>query len=304
MTGVHGVRTVVCALSLALVAAPSPAAAQPSEWGREAVTSAAGPVNEAAPKAKGKQESKKRVTRPRPRPSTLGRAKQEREEVAAHAADLAAEKGSRASAEWLDEQAERTQDPLVSLMAARSWLEVPATDATLERATLAAKHAVALAVDPPVPRIAPKDAARVQAESEEVLRTVEQRRAARQAARRAAQRKETRGKQELIAGGVLAAVGLTGVGLIVGGATVHRKYHDFVDPLRGSEHLYDLGQLKANYDAGTTMIGAGAVLAAVGLGIGVPLIAVGTRELRAGRRERLMLAVKPAWGGMTLVGRF
>lgn len=232
----------------------------------------------------------------------------EREALAAKAAELDAIQSVEATARWLSGEAWSSQDPWVHLMAARTWLKVQRGRTGLDRAEFHAREAIALAEAPPVPRISAADVARVQADAAAVQAVVAERRAElrhARAERRAAERWLRRGRGELIAGGAMMAVATLGAGLALGGADYRRRFHDSVAPVLGSELPLELAPLRGLETQGRQMIAAGAVLTAVGVAAGVPLLILGARDVRAGQRQRgrASLQLQPGLGELRLVGR-
>ena len=233
----------------------------------------------------------------------------ERDALVARIGELEAIQGVEHCARWLSGQAWDTQDPWIHIMAARTWLKVQTSAATLDRAAFHAREAVALADAPPVPRIDADEVARVHAESESLQRSVAERRAEIRRVRadlRAADRQIRRGRRELLAGGAMMAVAALGGGLALGGSAYKRRFDETIAPVLEAELPVDLTPLRALDVQGSQMLVAGAVLAAVGVVAGVPLLALGGRDLRLGRQQRgrLSLGVQPGPGGLSLVGRF
>ncbi|WP_143140855.1 hypothetical protein [Nannocystis exedens] len=233
----------------------------------------------------------------------------ERDALVARIGELEAIQGVEHCARWLSGQAWDTQDPWIHIMAARTWLKVQTSTATLDRAAFHAREAVALADMPPAPRIGAGEVARVHAEAESLQLSVAERRAEIRrvrADRRAADRQIRRGRRELIAGGAMMVVAALGGGLALGGATYKRRFDETIAPVLEAELPVDLSPLRALDVQGSQMLAAGAVLAAVGVAAGAPLLALGARDLRLGRQRRgqLSLQVQPGPGGLSLVGRF
>lgn len=305
---------VLTALTLAL--APLPAAAQPAEWGRDAPAEANAPT---APAAATTSAARKKPARPRAvarcgeearrnprvdrrcRREALALAASERAAITSEAAELSEREGAGSAAPWLRERAAALADPVVHLMAAQAWLSVSARDeAPLRLAQEHARESERLA-DPALypPRIDAEQVEAIVAESAGIVRVVER--------RREGARQGRRGKQELIAGAVMLSLAGVGAALLGSGVSLHRKYHNRVDPLAGMEAMYDLTALKERYDLGTTMVTGGALLMVGGLLLGGTLSALGARDLRQGRRLRGTMArvyVAPSPFGLSLSGRF
>jgi hypothetical protein len=233
----------------------------------------------------------------------------ERDALIGRVGELEAIQGVEHCARWLSGQAWDTQDPWIHIMSGRTWLKVQTSTATLDRAAFHAREAVALADAPPVPRIAAGEIAQIHAEADSLLRSVAARRAEirrARADRRAAERQIRRGRRELIAGGAMMVVAALGGGLALGGATYKRRFDETIAPVLEAELPVDLAPLRALEVTGDQMLAAGAVLAAVGVAAGVPLLALGGRDLRLGRQQRgrLSLQLQPGLGSLSLVGRF
>lgn len=126
--------------------------------------------------------------------------------------------------------------------------------------------------------------------------------ALRQEARNAARR---RGQGELITGALLTTGGLAGVGVMAGGLFLNRLSDRELDKgaARPDEDLVPLYDQKRQAE---TMIAAGAVAGAAGLALGVALLAIGARDLKAARGAPLAARVRiaPTLGGFVLAGRF
>ncbi|MDC0716108.1 hypothetical protein [Nannocystis bainbridge] len=231
----------------------------------------------------------------------------ERDALIARIGELEAIQGVEHCARWLSGQAWDTQDPWIHLMAARTWLKVQTSTASLDRAAFHAREAVALADASPVPRIAAADVARVHAESASLQRSVTQRRAEirrARADRRAGDRQIRRGRRELVAGGAMMVVAALGGGLALGGASSKRRFDEAIAPVLAAGLPVDLAPLRALDVEGDRMLIAGAVLAAIGVAAGVPLLVLGGRDVRLGRRLRGGLSLQPGLGSLSLVGRF
>lgn len=297
-------RPLLPSLALALALAPLPAAAQPAAWGKEPAAQAPAPAKKPRARAKAKPSAsaeKARKASEARREQALADAAAERATITARAAELVETGGPEASARWLSGRAAATADPHVHLMAAETWLSVQGSgDIELGRAADHARDAARLAdpaLDPP--RIADDDVAAIRDQSDAILRAVD--------TRRGAARQARRGRQELTAGAILLGVAAAGAGVIAGGASEHRKYHNRVDPLVGMEAMYDLTALEDRYDRGSTMVAAGAVMLIGGAVLGATLTGIGARDLRQGRRlrgQRAELRLAPTLGGLALHGRF
>ncbi len=101
---------------------------------------------------------------------------------------------------------------------------------------------------------------------------------------------ERTARGEIIAGGVLTFLGLGGLGAMTTGLV----------QWRGTDDQSESGQAKVD-----TLIAAGAVSGAIGLGLGLALIADGVRDLKATRPGRsARVRVAPTFGGFVVSGRF
>lgn len=245
-----------------------------------------------------------------PAPDPVASARAEREQLAARLAEVEGLQPAEATARWLSGQAWESQDPWIHIMAARTWLKLPPCAMSLDRAEFHAQEAITLADTPAVLRIAPADVARVHEDAAAVRSTVAWRRAELrrvQAERRAGERRIRRGRQEVIAGGALMLVSALGGGVALAGSSYRRRFGDIEASLRAEGLPTDLAALHRLDVQGGRMLAAGVTLAMIGASAGVPLLILGTRDLRLGRRQRertASLRVQPAIGGLALVGRF
>lgn len=262
----------------------------------------------ATPKSRRAAEARNQA-RAAPEVDPLAQAAAEREALASRAAEVEAIQGVETCARWLSGQAWDTQDPRIHIMAARTWLKVQTSRASLDRVEFHAREAVALADVPPVPRIGAGEVALVHADAEGLQQSVAERRAEirrARADRRAADRQIRRGRRELIAGGAMMVVGALGAGLALGGATYRRRFDETIAPVLAADLPVDLSPLRALDVEGSRMLAVGAVLAAVGVAAGVPLLVLGARDLRLGKQRRgsLSLQLQPGLGSLGVVGRF
>mgnify|MGYP001189039211 CR=1 FL=1 len=126
--------------------------------------------------------------------------------------------------------------------------------------------------------------------------------ALRQEARNAARR---RGHGELITGALLTTGGLAGFGVMAGGLFLNRLSDRELDKGAGRPEQ-DLAPLYDQKRQAETMIAAGAVAGAAGLALGVALLVIGARDLKAARGAPLAARVRiaPTLGGFVLAGRF
>lgn len=126
--------------------------------------------------------------------------------------------------------------------------------------------------------------------------------ARRQEARDAARR---RGHGEVITGALLTTGGLAGTGVMAGGLFLNRLSDRELDKGAGRPDQ-DLAPLYDQKRQAETMIAAGAIAGAAGLALGVALLVIGARDLKAARSEPLAARVRiaPTLGGFVLAGRF
>jgi hypothetical protein len=118
-------------------------------------------------------------------------------------------------------------------------------------------------------------------------------------------RRQRRGRQELVTGASLLAVGLTGAGVLASGLVYRGARERELAAIAGHEAEYDLSALDAQGRRADAMIGAGAVVGALGMVLGASLVALGARDLRGKPPARhAQLRVGPTLGGLVLSGRF
>lgn len=108
---------------------------------------------------------------------------------------------------------------------------------------------------------------------------------------------------EVTAGSVLTAAGMFGVMWMSFGAHLTRMADRELAKGAGLPEA-TLAPLHAQREQGQTLIGAGAVIGVLGFGIGLALLGVGVRDLKASRRAKLHVRLAPSPGGAMLVGRF
>jgi hypothetical protein len=108
---------------------------------------------------------------------------------------------------------------------------------------------------------------------------------------------------ELTAGSVLTATGMFGVMWMSFGAHLTRMADRELAKGAGLPES-TLAPLQAQREQGQTLIGAGAVIGVLGFGIGLALVGVGARDLKASRKAKLQVRLAPSPGGAMLVGRF
>ncbi len=110
---------------------------------------------------------------------------------------------------------------------------------------------------------------------------------------------------ELVSGALLASGGLAGFGVMVGGLYLNRVSTRELERGEGRPEQ-ELAPLHAQQRRAETMISAGAIAGTAGLALGVALLAIGGRDLKAMRSEPLTARVRiaPTIGGLVLAGRF
>jgi hypothetical protein len=114
-------------------------------------------------------------------------------------------------------------------------------------------------------------------------------------------RRNARG--ELIAGSLFLAGGLAGFGVMAGGLYLSGSAQRELPKADGKPEY--LAPLEAQRKQGDTMIAAGAVAGALGVILGVTLVALGATDLKKARAEQLArVRVAPTFGGLTLTARF
>lgn len=119
------------------------------------------------------------------------------------------------------------------------------------------------------------------------------------------------GRGEVTSGGVFAALGLAGVGIMAGGLFLEAAA-DRELARAGIDALSDLDPalqrpFAEQYERASTMTASGAVIGGLGLALGGALIGVGVRDLRrAGWRpeRRASIRAAPTLGGVMIGGRF
>lgn len=313
--------TTILAVSAALILAPIAEAAPLCEGEGaekcERAERAARKAAEAEAPAKAKPKKQRRISR-----KELAAATAELERVRREAVERMASGHLEECVDFADEEAERATSPLVKLEASKIILVAPPTEQSLGKAERHTRAALDLLDEGP--RLPDELASAVSDQSATLLVTIDARReglsaeaAAREdeaAARRdaalaeeAADRRFRRGTTEVIAGSGALVLSALGVGLAIGGA-VHRDAVDEArDELRGQAWRDDAAPLDPLDQRGSQMIVAGAVLAVLGAGAGVPLVILGMKDRKEGRRAREeagAIEIRPTLGGLTLRGRF
>lgn len=304
--------------SKAAAPAPAPEPAPPPTPVASPSAPAADPEDEIipddAPAAKRRSTTRRagKVTRSKPRTkalkSSLERAESERKSILEHAHSLETAGQADEAARSLVVGAEAYNDPMLHLSAAESYLKlaavkgrggVPDDDRCLTHVRIARAQLEA----PPseTPRVDPDEHAALRAWSDELM-TKAERHKAQMSVRR-------NGHGQLAAGAVLTTAGLASLGVMAGGLYLNRISERELDRGEGRPDS-ELEPIHAQKKRGETMIAAGAIAGAVGLALGVALLTLGARDLKAARTEKLAArlrvapTVAPTFGGLVVVGRF
>ncbi len=113
------------------------------------------------------------------------------------------------------------------------------------------------------------------------------------------------GHGEVLAGALLTTGGLASIGVMAGGLYLNRHTKRELDRGEGRPEQ-ELAPLHDQKRQAETMIAAGAIAGAAGLALGIALLTIGARDLKAARREPLSARVRvaPTLGGFVLAGRF
>lgn len=250
-----------------------------------------------------------KVARSKPRSKavkdSLERAASERAPIQEHASKLEAAGKPDEALQSLLVGAEAYHDPILYLAAAEASLKrgdrrgragVVDDDHCIEHVRTAQTLLTAATAE--TPRVDPEEHAALIAWGDDLVKKAE-RHKQRMSARR-------NGRAELIAGAVLGTVGLTGFGVMSGGIYLDGASKRELDKGMGRPDE-DLAALHDQQRRAETMIAAGAISGAVGLALGIALIAIGARDLKATRGERPRQArvrVAPTLGGIVIAGRF
>jgi len=277
---------------------PSPAATAPTSE----------PDAEPSPRRANRRAPKATPTakaRPQKQPGVAAQELPERERRAIqdHARGLEAAGKLEDAARSLAVGAEAYDDPLLHLSAADAYLRLARsrgrTGVADDDRCLAHVRAARALLDAPTgePRVDPAQHATVLARADELGRQAE-RHKARMSVRR-------NGHGEVIAGAMLTTAGIASLGVMSGGLYLNRLSERELG--RGEGRPADeLAPLHAQERRAETMIAAGAIAGAAGLALGIALLTIGARDLKAARSEPLAarLRVAPTIGGLALAGRF
>ena len=147
------------------------------------------------------------------------------------------------------------------------------------------------------PRVDPEEHPALTAWGDELIKKAE-RHKQRMSARRS-------GHAEIAAGAVLTTAGLASVGVMSRGLYLNAVSERELDKGAGRPDE-ELAPLHDQQRRAETMIAAGAIAGAVGLALGIALVAIGARDLKATRREKLAtrLRIAPTFGGLVIADRF
>lgn len=263
------------------------------------------PPEGAAPSPSGKRKAcargKKKCRKPsRPRVDPrLVEAEATRTQLLQVAGSMAAGGRHGDAAEFLATAAHTHRDPILYLAAADMQLAVPdLRGRQLDRVLVLTRDARQLAEHPEEPRVAPERLPELLAHGQELADYAE--------ARRTQLRLHRRGRAEAITGGAFLVVGLGGIALLTSGAALDARVDAAGRQYTGTDAVY-LDGLAAAGERADAMLAAGLVTGLVGLAIGVPLAAIGARDLklaRAGGRERPQLRITPGVAGASVRLRF
>jgi hypothetical protein len=287
--------------------APAPAAAPEPEADVELVDDP--PASRTPRKARRAGNGGGGKARSKARPSkgmkaSLERAAAERKPIQDHAKGLENAGRLEEAAKSMTVGAEAWDDPVLHLAAADLWIKLGQTRgragvADDDRGINHLRTAETLLKTAPAesPRVDPEEHATLQAWSSELEA----------AARRhkSAMGVKKNGHGQIIAGSLLGVTGLAGLGIMSGGLYLNSVSDR--ELAKGAGRPEDeLAPLRDQKKQGETMIAAGAITGAIGLAIGIALVSLGARDLKASRAEQLQARVRvaPTLGGLVLVGRF
>ena len=287
---------------------PQPSAAAPADDPDIVLTDTDRPrkPRRAAAKTSSPRKSKTRVDKAADAvaQTSLDRANSERTPIQEHAKGLETAGKPDEAVRSLLVGAEAYHDPVLYLLAAESTLKIAHTRgragvADDNRAIGYVRTAQNLlkTADPAAPRVDPDEHDTLHAWGDDLIKKAGQHKA-RMGVRRT-------GHGQLIAGGVLATAGLAGLGVMSGGLYLSSVSKRELEKGEGRPEE-DLQPLRDQQKRGETMIAAGAVLGAVGLALGIALVSLGARDLKAARSEssQARLRVAPTFGGLVGGGRF
>jgi hypothetical protein len=255
--------------------------------------------------AKGPRPARTKSARPdKAARGSLERAESERRPIQEHAQSLEGAGNLEEAARSLAVGAEAYDDPVLHLAAADAYLKVGQTRgragvADDDRSLTHVRTARELLATAPAdaPRVDPEEHATLQAWADD-LTAKAQRHKARMSVKR-------NGSGQIIAGALLTTGGLAGLGIMSGGVYLSRVSDRELAKGEGRPEE-ELAPLHDQKKQGETMIAAGAVAGAIGLALGIALVTLGARDLKASRAEKLQarLRVAPTLGGLVIAGRF
>lgn len=239
-----------------------------------------------------------------------------RDQYLADAENIRAADGPQAKSDWLHMLAGLHGDPELHLDAADAALDLTPSSASLDRGATHLEAAEALLDDTTragwlddsqIARLRGRDESLRERldSSQTALSASEANERASEARRAAASRRVRRGRQELITGGALMAASFVGFGLLFGGLGQERHFGDLAASPSLAE--YDTSPLQARQEDARTMAVVGAVSAGLFAAMGVPLLVLGAKDLKLGRKQREprpTIAVQPGLGSFTLSLRF
>lgn len=288
--------------------APAPAAAPAPEPEPEADVEMVDDPPKAARKARragnGGGKAKSRTRTSKGMKASLERAAAERKPIQDHAKGLENAGRLEEAAKSMTVGAEAWDDPVLHLAAADLWIKLGQTrgragvaddDRGLNHLRTAETLLKTAAAESP--RVDPEEHATLQAWAGELD----------SAARRhkSAMSVKKNGHGQIIAGSLLGVAGLAGLGIMSGGLYLNSVSDRELAKGAGRPDE-ELAPLRDQKKQGETMIAAGAITGAIGLAIGIALVSLGARDLKASRAEQLQARVRvaPTLGGLVLVGRF
>lgn len=236
--------------------------------------------------------------------AALERAAAERKPIQDHAKGLENAGQLEEAAKSMTVGAEAWDDPVLHLTAADLWIKLGQTrgragvvedDRALEHVRVAETLLTTASADSP--RVDPEDHATLKAWGAELTAAAKR--------HKGAMGVKKNGHGQIIAGSLLGVTGLAGLGVMSGGLYLNSISDRELEKGAGRP-ADELAPLQDQKKQGETMIAAGAVTGAIGLAIGIALISLGARDLKASRAEQLQARVRvaPTLGGLVLVGRF
>lgn len=284
-------------------AAPSPATRAPAETVPTPLATAATPAHEATEKAPTRPRScKKAGCRSRWRPKVDPRllaARTQRARLLATAEPMLTGSRPGEGARMLGVAAAAQADPILYLAAAQAELMSPKLDdASLARALRLTHEAQRLISAPTDLRIAPSEGPALNAEANALTAYITQ--------RSTQLRLRGRGRAELASGAVLMVLGAAGLGVLTSGAALSSRVDTARDVYTGQDANY-LDGLDRSKRRADNLLAAGMITGLFGAALGIPLTAIGARDLKRSRTagsERPNLRMAPGLAGISLSGKF